>query len=209
MHHPERLSPTRPLRATQIRVIGYDAERFEETQITDLQAVPAFLQKWPVTWINVDGLGDATVITELGRMFNLHRLALEDVVHVHQRAKAEPYGEYYFLVARMPRPNQPGRTEQISFFFGEHYVITFQEHPGGDCLDPVRARIRSGWGRGRAVRPDYLVYALLDNIVDHYFPLTEQCGERLDDLEAIVTKGPLPEVPDHLAAAGRGQYPAA
>ena len=94
----------------------------------------------------------------------------------------------------MPVPQQPWQTEQISFFFGDKFVLTFQERPGGDCLDAVRIRIRTGWGRSRAARPDYLVYALLASIVDHFFPLIEECGEQLDDLEGDVSGGPVPDI---------------
>lgn len=168
-------------------MLAYDAEHFEERHVDNLASLPALLERWPVTWVNIEGLGDASVIQELGRLFHLHALALEDVVHVHQRAKTESYGDHYFIVARMPLENQPGESEQISFFFGANFVLTFQEQPGGDCLNAVRARIRSGWGRSRATRPDYLVYALLDTIVDHYFPLVEDCGARLDELEEPTT----------------------
>jgi magnesium transporter len=166
-----------------VHLLAFDADHFEEAQITEGHTLSGYLQRWPVTWLNVDGLGDAALIAELGREFRLHKLALEDVLHVHQRAKAESYGDHYFLVARMPLAEQPTQTEQISFFFGERFVLTFQEHSGGDCLDAIRNRIRSGWGRGRLLRPDYLVYAILDAIVDHYFPVVESCGERLDELE--------------------------
>lgn len=192
---PGTLVPDLSAPRCEIRVMAYGPEGYEERPLEDLREIPALLEKWPVTWVNVDGVGDASVVNELGRLFKLHRLALEDVVHVHQRAKAEPYGDHYFVVARMPRPQEPWQTEQISFFFGQRFVLTFQEKPGGDCLDPVRVRIRTGWGRSRAARPDYLVYALLDTIVDHYFPLIEDCGERLDrleELEAEAARRPVP-----------------
>ncbi len=168
---------------TEVHVLAYDAEHFEERRVESLAIIPPLLERWPVTWVNVEGLGDASIINGLGHMFRLHALALEDVVHVHQRAKTESYGEYYFIVARMPLQNQPGESEQISFFFGKNFVLTFQEKIGGDCLNTIRNRIRAGWGRSRAMRPDYLVYTLLDAIVDNYFPLVESCGEALDELE--------------------------
>lgn len=179
---PGTLVPDPNAPQAQIQVLAYGPDAYEERPLPDLKEVPALLERWPVTWINVEGVGDAATVEALGKVLHLHRLALEDVVHVHQRAKAEPYGDHYFLVARMPGPEQPWDTEQISFFLGQRFVLTFQEGAAGDCLDPVRTRIRAGWGR-RSARPDYLVYALLDSIVDHYFPLVERCGERLDALE--------------------------
>jgi len=173
----------------EMHVLAYGPEGFEERRLTDPRQVRELRGKWPVTWVNVDGVGDAALVQQLGELFHLHRLALEDVLHVHQRAKAEAYAGYYFVVARMPCPTADWLTEQVSLFFGENFVLTFQERPGGDCLDPVRLRIRSGLGRTRTARPDYLVYALLDSIVDHYFPLVEECGERLDALESDVMAG--------------------
>lgn len=178
----------------QVTAMCYDAERFEERVIKDTREIKPLLDKWPVTWIDMDGLGDASLINELGRIFGLHPLALEDVVHVHQRAKIETYGNHCFIVARMPICGNFGSTEQVSFFFGEKFVLTFQERPGGDCLNPIRSRIRSGWGRSRALRPDFLVYTLLDSIVDHYFPWIEDCGERLDGIELQLGSAKLPDL---------------
>jgi magnesium transporter len=184
---PEVLVPDPAALPTRISVLAYGPERHFEEPIENLGKIKELLQQFPVTWINVDGLGDVAVVQELGEMFNLHRLALEDVVHGHQRAKAEAYGEHYFVTARMPwRNGDEWSTEQISIFFGSNFVISFQEQPGGDCLEPVRKRIRSGWGRSKAITSDYLVYCLLDAIVDHYFPIVEECGERLDGLEVEV-----------------------
>ena len=182
---PGTLVPDPNAPNSEIQILAFGPDGYEERTDGNLREIPALLERWPVTWVNVDGVGDAAVVTELGQLFGLHRLALEDVMHVHQRAKAEPFGNHYFVVARMPDPQRAWSTEQISMFFGEKFVLTFQEGPRGDCLDPVRVRIRSGWGRSRAARPDYLVYSLLDSIVDHYFPLLEECGERLDALEEL------------------------
>jgi len=182
---PGTLVPEPGAPPSRVDVMAYGPEGAMERTLERLDELPAILAKWPVVWINVDGVGDAATVSALGQLLHLHRLALEDVLHVHQRAKAEPYGDHYFVVARMPVPHSPWESEQISIFFGANFVLTFQERPGGDCLDPVRVRIRAGWGHPRALRPDYLVYALLDSIVDHYFPFVETCGERLDDLEDV------------------------
>lgn len=175
--------------AAQIQVIGYGPEGCEERTVTDPHEIMPFLERWPVTWVNIDGVGDATIVQEIGRLFNLHRLALEDVVHVHQRAKAEQYGDVHFIVAQAPVPGEVCRTEQISIFVGQKFVITFQERPGGDCFNPLRNRIRCGFSRGR-ISPDYLMYAVLDGIVDHYFPLLELCGDRLDAIEELAISQP-------------------
>lgn len=166
-----------------VRVLAYGPAGCEEREIQDLQTIRPLLNRFPVTWVNVDGLGDVTLLHELGEMFGLHRLALEDVVHVHQRAKAEQYGDVLFVVADMPITNDPLGYEQISLFVGKNFLVSFQERPGGDCLDVVRLRLRTGFGRGRVDAPGHLMYAILDAIIDNYFPRLEALGDRLDALE--------------------------
>jgi magnesium transporter len=156
---------------------------------TDLKKVAAYRDQWDVTWISVDGLGDADVIMELGQIFNLHGLALEDVVNVHQRPKTEDYVDHFFLVMRVLEPGLPLRTEQISIFFGPGYVISLQED-SGDCLDIVRNRIRDGRGRIRGLGADYLVYCLFDAVLDAFFPALEELSDRIEALEAEVVTRP-------------------
>jgi len=175
-----------------LRVIAYGPDGYAEKEIQRPAEVREFLGKWPVTWLNVDGLGDAQVIGELGEIFALHRLALEDVVHVHQRAKVEQYDKNYYIVARAAQLNQHLETEQVSLFLGANFLLTFQERVG-DGWDPVRARIRAGAGRIRAAGPDYLAYALLDAVIDDYFPILEQLGERLEILEDEIVVSPRSE----------------
>lgn len=171
-----------------VHVLSFGPEGYEEAHAVEAGALPERLERWPMNWVNVDGAGDAALIEALGRVFGLHKLALEDVVHTHQRTKIESYGSHYFVVTRMPSLDEMWATEQMSIFFGAKFVLTIQERPGGDCLGTVRERIRSGWGRARACRSDCLVYMLLDAIVDHFFPLIEDVGARLDDLEADVER---------------------
>ncbi|HPG00858.1 MAG TPA: magnesium/cobalt transporter CorA [Kiritimatiellia bacterium] len=166
----------------RMEVIAYGPDNFVRQSIKDVDEVKAFRDKWPVTWVNVDGVGDARTIERLGAMFHLHPLALEDVVNVHQRAKLESYRDQHFIVIRMMSLNEHVETEQVSMFLAEGVVLTFQEKPG-DCFDPVRERIRSGVQRMRTSGADYLAYALLDAVVDACYPLLEAFGERLDTLQ--------------------------
>lgn len=168
--------------------IAYHGNDFVEKEIGQPQEVAELLASWPVTWLNVAGLGDAEVIEQLGSLFGLHPLALEDVVHVHQRAKVEQYDEQLFVVARMPRENEGLATEQVSMFVGKNFVLTFIEDPG-DSFEPVRTRLRGG-GRLREAGPAYLTYSLLDAVIDAYFPVVEAFAERLDKLEDRVTTRP-------------------
>ncbi len=168
-----------------IHVMGYGPKDVGEATITELSQLEEFLTKYSTTWINVNGLGDGDLIRALGERFELHPLALEDVVNVHQRAKVEDYDEYLFLVARMIELDDDNnvQTEQISMFLGENYVLTFQERPG-DCLDPVRQRIRKSRGKIRSRGADYLSYAVLDAVIDGYFPVVEVLSQQLEELDS-------------------------
>ena len=168
--------------------LGYGPEGMEEAELERPEEVERFVGRWPVLWINVDGVGDPKVLKALGDRFGLHGLALEDVANVPQRPKVEDYGEHLFLVARMTGHEAMGTTEQLALFLGPGFVLTFQERRG-DPLDPVRERIRRSSGRIRQVGADYLAYALVDAVVDHYFPVLEGYADRLDTLEEEILGG--------------------
>ena len=185
-----------------IRVLAYGPDTCEEREIADVASLKEILGKSPVTWVNVDGLGDAETITQIGESFGLHPLALEDVVHVHQRPKVDQYGEHLFIITRMVTLGQQLETEQLSLLLGEGFVLTFQEHVG-DCLDPVRDRIRQGKGRIRKAPADYLAYAILDAVIDNYFPVLEEYGERLEALEEQVIARPDAQTVARIHAAKR------
>jgi len=173
-----------------IRILAYGPEEVVEQEITEPQRVRDFLNKWPVLWVDVEGLGDVETIRTLGEVFGLHRLALEDVLSIHQRPKIEQYSEYYFIVTRMVRLEEHLETEQLSLFLGKNFILTFQEGRPGDCLDLIRERIRQKGGRIREAGLDYLAYALLDAIVDCYFPILEEYGERLEAFEDEILTRP-------------------
>jgi magnesium transporter len=187
---PGTLIPDPHASRTAIHVMAYGPDRLEEQTLTDPDAVRPFLGHWPVVWVDVDGLADVATVRRLGEIFGLHALALEDVLNVYQRPKLEQYGEHYFIVARMPAGADPLETEQLSLFLGPNFVLDFQDSLPGDCLDPVRQRIRGSVGQLRQVGTDYLMYAILDAVVDASFPLLERFGERLDALEDAVLERP-------------------
>ena len=175
--------------APVIRFIGYGPDDIEERQIVNAEDASGLVGKWPVSWINVDGLGDADVIRTLGECFGVHRLALEDILDVHQRPKVEEYSDHVFIITRMTLGADTSATEQMTMFLGDGYVLTFQERPG-DCFDPVRERLRRGRGEVRKAKADYLSYTLLDSIIDAYFPVLEAHGERLESIERAVVEDP-------------------
>jgi magnesium transporter len=172
-----------------MQVIAYGPAEFIEKNIALPDELPPLLGKYPVLWLNVDGLGDAETIRKVGEIFGIHPLALEDIVNVHQRPKVEPYDKHLFIVLHMLLTGTRLNTEQLSLFLGSDWVLTFQERHG-DCFTPIRERIRKNHGRLRCAGPDYLAYAILDAVVDNYFPSLEQYGEQLEDLEQEVVTEP-------------------
>lgn len=166
----------------RVRVIGYGDDDIEEREVHDVRGVEEFLDRYRVTWVNVDGLGDAALLEGLGELFGVHPLALEDVVNVPQRPKTEAYGDQLFVVLQMLSRDDRVEREQLSLYLGERFLLTFQER-GGDPFDPVRARLRVARGRIRQRGPDYLAYALIDAVVDYYFPVLESLQEHLMLLE--------------------------
>lgn len=185
----------------KIQAFSFGPSQLQEIDVRDVRELESLVGQQPVTWVNVDGLGHAETIQRIGRLFKLHPLSLEDVVHVHQRAKVEAYEGVLFIVARMVRlvdhhaelqaaaddesPGRPARleTEQISIFLGKDFVITFQEEGDVDCLEPVRDRLRRDLGRIRHLGADHLAYAILDAVTDDYFPVLEWYGEELGEVE--------------------------
>lgn len=174
--------------APKIRVIAYGPDQFHEEEITDIRLLPDLAKRFAVTWIDIDALGDADIIMQLGTLFGLHPLALEDVANVHQRAKVEPYDDYLFIVTRMVSWQEHLDSEQMSLFLCKKVVLTFQERPG-DCLDPLRERLRKNNGRLRKTGTDFLAYALIDAVIDSYFPVAERFSDELDALEDRVAGG--------------------
>ncbi|MEL6248929.1 MAG: magnesium/cobalt transporter CorA [Cyanobacteria bacterium J06627_15] len=146
----------------------------------------SYLRSDSVSWLDVQGLGSEAVLRQMGEVFRLHPLVLEDVVNVPQRPKVESYDQQMLIIARMVvlKPDELGfESEQVSFVLGESYLLTVQEEPQVDCFDPVRDRIRFNRGLIREKQADYLVYSLLDAIVDGFFPILEAYGEHIEDLE--------------------------
>jgi magnesium transporter len=179
----------------RIRTIDYDETSLEERELESIDDWSPYVEKPTVTWINIDGLHDVDVIEKIGKNFGLHALVLEDILHTDQRPKLEDFDDYVFIIAKMlsydEEENQL-KAEQFSLILGPNYVITFQERVG-DVFEPVRERLRKGKGRIRKRPPDYLAYALIDAVVDHYFFILEKIGERVESLEEDLMTNPTTE----------------
>ena len=183
---------------TSFHVIHYTRDALDEAEPTAVAELAPLIAKEGVTWINVDGLGNAELIRQLGELLELHPLALEDALSVPQRPKVDDYATHLFGVIRMLHFGQAPsgaavETEQISVFLTRNVVVTVQEHPG-DCLDPVRHRLRTATGQIRRQGADYLMYSILDAVIDHYFPFLESMGEVMEELEDLVIEQPSRQV---------------
>lgn len=176
-----------------IVLIDYNLDNAIRLAIADPEECAAHLDTESVSWINIDGLGQEDIWRRIGQVFGLHPVVLEDVVNVPQRPKTEDYGDQLVVVLHMVMmvPDQPHfLNEQVSFVLGPNYLLTVQEEPRYDCFEPIRDRIRLNKGIIRQRQADYLLYALIDAIVDGIFPVLESYGERIEDLETEVMSAP-------------------
>lgn len=176
-----------------ITLIDYDKDHFEQRVVENIEEVFGCRDNRHVSWINIDGLGDVEVFHKLGEHFGLHPLALEDVLNVGQRPKLEQYSDHYFIIAQMIFDDSDGKeinSEQVSIFLKNNVLITIQQDPTRDVFDGLRNRLRNGRGFARSMGHDYLAYALMDAMVDHYFPVLERIGDAVEDLETELLENP-------------------
>jgi len=175
-----------------VSVIEYDADTMTESRIKDVRECFESAEADPITWVNIDGLHDVEMIEQVGEHFGVHRLALEDVVSTTQRPKVEEYETHFLVILRMLSfdvTTDSVSAEQVSLVVGKAYLFSFQERPG-DVFDPVRERLRTKKGKIRSRGTDYLAYALIDAVVDHYFRILELMGDRIEELEDLVIGDP-------------------
>ena len=170
---------------------GPDFFRAAELDGEGLEGLEAICGGKGVSWLNVCGLADVDVMERIGQRLGIHRLVLQNVLHTGQRPTAEVYDGYIFLAMRMIKYREIGSyldSEQVSMILGPDYVITFQEKPG-DVFDGLRQRIRNAEGCIRSSGADYLAYAIVDSVVDHYFLALENLGEEVENLEdRVITR---------------------
>jgi magnesium transporter len=174
----------------RVAVMHYDATRCEEVTVSGVHDLRRFASADGIAWVDVQGIGDESMLRTIAEIFHIHPLALEDMVHTRQRPKAEPYPNHQFIVLRMPSFDRESKLdlEQMSIFLSKNYVVTIQERYDDD-FGPVRERIRRGGGPMRANGADYLAYAIIDRVVDGFYPVLEHIGERIDALEVEVLEG--------------------
>ncbi|MFW6140776.1 MAG: magnesium/cobalt transporter CorA [Acidobacteriota bacterium] len=176
----------------KITLIDYDQQNVTKKEISRIEECCLFKETPTVSWINVDGIHEAEIIKKLGKDFALHPLTLEDIMNPRQRPKVEKFDDYLFIVLKMLSYDEKEEKvieEQVCLILGENYVLSFQEKEG-DIFNPVRDRITSGLGRIRKRGSDYLAYCIIDVVVDHYFLILENLGDKVERLEDSLTGKP-------------------
>lgn len=168
--------------AMRLECIRFNHEHFEETNIS-IDDLTSVIKKDHITWLNIVGLHETEKMRAIGDHFQIHNLILEDILNVNQRSTFDEYEDHYFIACKMIRTiSESVISEQFSILIGNDYIITFQEKEG-DVFDGVRSRIRNTRGKIRNRGTDYLSFALLDVIVDHYMEIVEEYGDEINDQE--------------------------
>jgi magnesium transporter len=169
-------------------LIEYNENRATRTLLSHPEECIPYIRSDAVTWLDVQGLGNTETWRKMSEIFQFHPIALEDVVNVPQRPKVVFYeNPDHIIIVTLMVLLKPGteeiHKEQVSIILGKNYLITVQEEPQYDCLQPVRDRIRANQGIIRKQGADYLAYSIVDAIVDGYFPVLEHYSDRLEELE--------------------------
>lgn len=186
VHHPD----------TRISIIDFNAGHYEQQIANSLEQVSKS-RDCPdsVTWLNIEGLSDIALIEGLGKQFNIHPLILEDILNTHQRPKVDEYDDCLFLVAKVIQLNKDTNIvdyQQISILLFDRLIFTFKERQD-QMLLPIQERLRSGKGIIRQHGADYLVYLVLDSVIDQYFSMQDSMDEIIDSLEEELLKNPTRE----------------
>ncbi|MFO7756742.1 MAG: magnesium/cobalt transporter CorA [Bacteroidales bacterium] len=180
----------------QIRIMDYGPDYQEELEIESINDCEPFLKKESVSWINIFGIHDMDMMSEIGKIFNIDNLLMEDILNTDQMPKYVSGGNYDAFILKMleyDTENNIIRAEQISIILGENFLLTLQERKG-DVFNPVRERIRNKGGRVRLNNNDYLAYALMDIISDNYYSIIELLGRKIEELEKEIFADNNPDI---------------
>ena len=183
-----------------ITVYDYDESHFNEVSIDEIKKVQPYLEDPSKTWIKVNGLHDTEKLKSIWNYFNLHPLIQEDIVNTSQRPKVEAYENCVFFVLRMltySEAEKSMKTEQISIVLGQNYIMSFQE-TDRDYFKLIMDRLAIQESRIRKLGTDYLTYALIDAVVDHYYNIIEHMAEDIETLEDQLLKEPEEHLLDHI-----------
>ncbi|MDD3262469.1 MAG: magnesium/cobalt transporter CorA [Candidatus Absconditabacteria bacterium] len=177
-----------------VNMVDYNEEQVQQSEVLDFSECKDYLRHG-VKWIDFVGVDQIKDLEEFGKLFELHPLTLEDIANVGQRPKIEDMEDYMFLTLKMFRfdSNEDKiKEEQISLVLGEKYVISFQEDEDSDDFSSLRDRILKGKGKIRKMKSDYLLYSIVDAIVDQYFVVLEHIEEKIEVLQDELITNPTP-----------------
>jgi magnesium transporter len=177
-----------------INVLDYNGDIIREREIENVSECRACTNSDSISWIDVEGLNDTVKIQEVGKSLGLHPLVIEDILNVEQRPKMEEYEGYLYIVLKMFHlKGEHGDIipEQVSIILSKHYVVTFQEGIEGDTFHEIRDRIRNNKGIITKMTSDYLVYSIIDSIIDSYFTILENFGDRIEKIEEELVNNPV------------------
>jgi magnesium transporter len=178
-----------------IHVFLYDINGVTEKEVNSIAELKQYQadQGHQILWMHISGFGDRNFFDELAVLYNLHRLEMEDVFNVYQRPKVDEYDGHLFFTSRLLSMYEDSLSnDQLSLILGQNFVITIQDKRH-DFFEPVRLRLRNGKGTMRSQKADYLAYALMDAVIDFYYPALEKIGNKLDDLEEELLSNPTQE----------------
>jgi len=191
VHIGERL-----MEKPKISIIDYSPSELEEKTVESIEECYAYQEKpTTITWINIDGIHQADIIEQIGHFFQIHPLTLESIMNTDQRPKIEYFPNYIYISLKMIYWDETGHEvaiEHISLILTDHTVLSFQEREG-DVFNSVRERIKNKTGKIRKSGADYLIYTLLDSIVDQYFLILEKLGDKTESLEDALMNQPSPK----------------
>jgi magnesium transporter len=177
---------------TKVRVLAYSETEVKEGEIDDIEEIQSYREAAETTWVIVEGLGEIGPIRKLGSEFRLDHLVLEDILATDQRPKTETYGDYTYIVLKVVHYDAEAKSidlEQVSLILGPDYLISILEKKD-DVFDPIQAWVRDDKGSIRKMGMNYLAYALIDAVIDHYFAALEQLGEEIERLEEELVSNP-------------------
>lgn len=175
-----------------VNLIDYKGKIVNEREIIDPKECAVYTQKDTISWIDVEGIHDVSLVQSITDSISIHPLVVEDILNVEQRAKMEEYDGYIYLVLRMFHLGKTDEIipEQVSIILAKNYVVTFQEGVEGDTFQEIRNRIRNNKGIINNMTSDYLVYSIIDSIIDSYFTILEVFGDRIERLEEELVNNP-------------------
>ncbi len=185
----------------EVTLLQYNENAINKTERKDLPEILSKISPSQANWINVSAIHHTEVIQKIGDHFNLHPLVLEDIPNTLLSPQYEDFDDYLFITLKMLSVNAESHLveqEHVSFILGKNYLLSFQERKK-DVFDPVRQRLEKARGKIRKRGVDYLLYALIDVIVDNYYAITEEVSEKMNQLESELIRRPTPRAVEKIA----------